>query len=429
MSVTEKIADLEPLLVRFRRALTTVDADVELALATASPLVRLGMHLPAMVDRLHAYRAARAAFIELGGLIMRQAYELHLGVILKEAQQLGEELRTPLLHELRAWDRYISDLADLRKLTVVPVSGKVVLTGPQQDLMRALLRRVQGAETGFEPAVQATWRQYLRAVGVHQDDIWQPTLLHAEDLARDIANMYGKAGLTQPWWENLRFANKLNPVQGGLFEPYARAAMQLIGEVDHTMRVAGSRAGHLGPKWTSYHANSEMFMNSMPRKAFDELTAAGAKGPVSIKGWKQFADDGALAVKVERWTGETIGEAEAVALMEFKAEEKSRLADKLIDFHRRHAAAGDTDTVVLVKFLGPVRDGKRAEIVCALRPPASDAPISYYAVAAGRDVPRAAELNALGIDQRSVRLPITRDAVRKDLSINLVNTILEKLLR
>jgi hypothetical protein len=429
MSVTDKIESLEPLLLKFRRALVEAEVDVNVALATAAPLVRLGMQLPLLVDHIHAYRAARTAVMELGGDIMRDAYELHLQVLLEKTKTLGTNVKAPLLQELRAWDRYITDLAQLRALTAVPaVRGGIVLSAEHQEVIGAVLRRVQGVEGTFDAGARANWRQYLRAVGVHQDEIWQPSLKRAQRLAEELAAWYGSAARSHRWWEIRRFQGHLNTLQGGLFEPYARSMLQTIGETDHAMRVAGVRAGHYGSTWVPHHVNSEMFMSSMSRQAFEDIVAAGRTGPVELP-WKQFADDGVLAVNIPRWTGDAIGEAEAAALMEFKVEEKSTLARKLMDFHRRHTAAA-ADSVVLVKFQGPIKEGRRADIICGLRPPASDANTAYYAVGTiDSVVPRAAQLNALGIDQRSVPLPMSRAAMRQDLSVNLVHTILETLLK
>jgi hypothetical protein len=143
-------------------------------------------------------------------------------------------------------------------------------------------------------------------------------------------------------------------------------------------------------------------------ETLEQIRSAGRLTGDTGVTWKQFADDGVLAVKLPE--GPRLADIDASAFMELKAEGgTSRLGDKLVDFHRRHTL-GARRQPLLVKF----RNAKGEEVIGLLRPPDYRDPLTYYAVGTSNTaIPNAAALRGLGVDQRQLTTDMPRDLLRE----------------
>lgn len=409
MSVLGKSDWLPEAVAKLLRTPARIEGEVENILATATPLIRLVIRLPQHVGVIERYRAVREAFHTFPAQILGHIYADARQAMLAVAAQADQSTRGAVRREIAAWDQFLKDAGTFEKIAVdLPTAPIAKLTNEDLELFREFTTNLLSAREPFIEELQAAWRQYIRVVGPESEAEWAIILKEARVAAGKLRAPIGEYGTGTLRGVDLLASGHTNRLQGLAFEAYARRCLQMLDEIDRALRLAAVKAARLGSGWQALHVNGELHLASVSPEALKEILQAGRiTGDTGIV-WKQFADDGVLAVKFS--DGVRFAEMDASAFMELKAEGgASRLGEKLLDFHRRHTL-GATKESLLLKF----KDAQGKDVVGLLRPPDFRDPLTYYAVGTSNtSIPMTPALRGLGIDQRQLKTDMPRDLLRE----------------
>jgi hypothetical protein len=401
------------------RGVRRMDDLVGSELARLTPLLRLTMEVPHLLDRVFAYRAAREAVIKFGGKLFREAYHVHLEVLGEALNTASADIRAAVLLEVRAFHKFVEDLDVLKK--ALP-EVRTLPPSPFSHVNAAILRRCQEAicedQAPAAAVTKAAWHQILQAFGPENEAEWDSIA----EVARKAAIRTSAGGKTAA---KKSVDGHLNRIQGALFEQYARKSPHLVEEFDLQFRSAAVKASRLGEAWEPVHIHGEMHLAAVSP---EELKNYALTGRLPQKEWKQFADGGVVAARIPDRPNAGLGEVDFTALFQFKAEAGSSklVTQNVQDLFRVYGGAGDK--TVLVKFEVQQIIGTRRQVVCALRPPnlAAD-PVTYFAIATSNtEIPDTVVLALMGVNLRRINLPPSRNDLR-DLATKLFLAAVEKL--
>lgn len=409
MSVLGKSDWLPEAVAKLLRTPARIEGSIESILATATPLVRLAIRLPQHVAVIERYRSVREALHTFPAQLFEELYASARLALLDVARQADQSTRAAVRKEIAAWDQFLKDAGTFEKIAVdLPTTPAAKLAEEDLELFREFTRDLLNAEEPFIEELQSAWRQYVRVVGPESEAEWAAILKEARVAAGKLRAPIGEFGTGTRRSVDLLASGHTNRLQGLAFEAYARRCLKMLDEIDRALRRAAAKAARLGSGWQALHINGELHLASVSADELKEIIKAGRITGDTALTWKQFADDGVLAVKFS--DGTRFAEMDASAFMELKAEGgASRLGDKLLDFHRRHNL-GSTGESLLVKY----KDAQGNDVVGLLRPPDFRDPLTYYAVGTSNTaIPNAKALQRLGIDQRQLTTDMSRDLLRE----------------
>jgi hypothetical protein len=330
--------------------------------------------------------------------------------VLEIAKSADGRTRRAVERELAAWDQFLDDAGKFQKVIVDLPKPTAAKLDPEditlfREFTNDLLRSDEPAAREFQDA----WRQFIRVVGPDNEAEWAGILKQARKSADQVKGALPESGASLAIDQYI--GGHLSQLQGKAWEAYARRCLVLLDEIDRAMRAAMFRAARLGGGFQPIHVNGELRLASVSEEVTRQIRKTGKITPETPLIWKQFADDGVLAVKVPPGGG--VADIDAAAFMEIKAEGgSSKLGDKLVDFHRRHTQ-GAGGELLLVKYT----DAEGKEVVGLLRPPDPTTPTAYYAIGTDNTrIPSAKGLSAMGIDQRRLNADLSRDTLRRLMS-------------
>lgn len=397
-------------IMKLLRAPARIEGEVEAILAHATPLTRLVIKAPQHAAAIEHYHSVRMAMQQLSGQVSRKSYAKAREAVLEIAKSADGRTRRAVERELAAWDQFLEDTSTFKKVLVearqVPAAK---LDAEDIKLFREFTNDLLRSDEPAARELQDAWRQFIRVVGPDNEAEWAGILKQARKTADQVHGALPESGASQAI--DRYIGGHLSQLQGKAWEAYARRCLVLLDEIDRALRAAAARGARLGEGFNPIHVNGELHLVTVSPEVGKQIRKAGKLTPDMPLDWKQFADDGVLAVKVPPGGG--LADIDAAAFMEIKAEGGySKLGDKLVDFHRRHTQAAGGESL-LVKYTGA--DGK--EVYGLLRPPDPTTPTAYYAIGTDNTrIPSAKGLSAMGIDQRRLNADLSRDTLRRLMS-------------
>lgn len=412
MSLLGKSDWLPEAIAALLRTPARIEGEVDAILAHATPLTRLMIKVPKRAAAIDRYHSVRLTMQQLSGQVSRKTYAKAREAVLDIAKSADGRTRRAVERELAAWDQFLEDAGKFKKIVVeLPALPAAKLDPDDITLFREFTSDLLRSDEPAARELQDAWRQFIRVVGPDNEAEWAVILKQARKTADNVHGALPDAGSLLAIDQYI--GGHLSGLQGKAWEAYARRCLVLLDEIDRAMRAAASRAARLGGGFQPIHVNGELHLASVSEEVVKQIRKADAITPDTPITWKQFADDGVLAVKLPPGGG--LADIDAAALMEIKAEGGySRLGDKLVDFHRRHTQAASGESL-FVKYTNA--EGK--EVVGLLRPPdpTTPTPTAYYAIGTDNTrIPSAEGLSALGIDQRRLNGDLSRDALRQLMS-------------
>lgn len=318
MSVLGKSDWLPEAVAKLLRTPARIEAGIESILATATPLIRLAIRLPHHVA-IERYRSVREALHTFPAQLFEETYAAARTALLDVAKQADQSTRMAVRREIAAWDQFLKDAGTFEKIVVdLPTTPAVKLAEEDLELFREFTRSLLNAEEPFIEELQSAWRQYVRVVGPESVAEWAAILKEARVTAGKLRAPIGEFGTGTRRSVDLLASGHTNRLQGLAFEAYARRCLKMLDEIDRALRLAAAKAARLGSGWQALHVNGELHLASVSSDALKEIMKAGRITGDTALTWKQFADDGVLAVKFS--DGARFAEMDASAFMELKAE-------------------------------------------------------------------------------------------------------------
>ncbi|MFM7334971.1 MAG: hypothetical protein ACKO1H_11280 [Tabrizicola sp.] len=406
MTVLSLIASSDAL-ARALRGGFRITAEVTTIVGDLGPVANLLVKVPKAAPVAQRFHCVRLLASHSSSKLVEAEFKAAGEALIKAAKGTDSATLKAIREEVESTAMLIAFRRVAGEVTV-PAAGKLrKLTKADVTLFREFSQRLlMTDEPGIE-LLQQTWRQVVNGIGADNAVDWALVLSEARKAAKGMPEDFLQFG---PGWRRAldqAAGGRINNVQGAIFEPYARALLKRIGEIEEMLRAARRTAGNNGVGWGVQHVNGELKLAYVNASQIEKVARGeGADLLKSLK-FEQFADDGVLAIGPPMKGG--LREAEASALMEFKAEGgPSELGDKLVSFLRRQKG-GQGKQAVLIRYT----DAEGKEVTAILRPPRSGQKTTYYAVGTENTrIPEATGLVDAGISQRQVVADVTRDYLR-----------------
>lgn len=385
-----------------------MSGEVTTIVGGAAPLARLAMQVPTAAAVVQRFQRARLLATHGESKLIAAEFLAAREALINAAKKADGATARAVEQEVKAAEAFfiLKRVADSIKSDARLVSR--TLDEADVAVFRTFTERLMMSDEPAQEGLKYCWRQIVRGIGPDNAADWALVLSEARKAAANLPGDFFEHG---PGWRRLldqQVGGRISNVQGALFEPYGRALLKRIGEIDEMLNVSRRAAAVNGPGWSALHVNGEL------RVAFVDTTQAkvleSADGMKSLAGLKfeQYADDAVLALRQP--VGGGLSEAEASALIDFKAERgPSGLGEKLDSLLRRWVG-GDSQGAVIIRFTGT--DGR--EVSALLRPPKSGQNLTLYGVGTeGTMVPLSSGAKSAGIRQRQVVADVTRDDLRE----------------
>lgn len=408
MSVLSLFTEEGDALAAATKAGWRMSGEVTAIIGDAAPFARLVLKVPRAAPIVQRFQRARLLATFGDSKLIAAEFIAARDALIHAAKKADRATMRAIEQEVNAAEAFFI----LKRVAgTIQTDARVVarvLEEADVTLFRTFTERLMMSDDPAEEGLKLCWKQLVRGIGPDNVADWALVLSEARKAAKNLPGDFFEHG---PGWRRLldqQVGGRISNVQGALFEPYGRALLKRLGEIEDMLKVSRRAAAVNGPGWSALHVNGELrvaFVNPAEAKAL-----ASADGLRSLEGLKfeQYADDAVLALRQP--TGGGLAEAEASALIDFKAERgPSGLGEKLDSLLRRWAG-GDGQGAVIIRFKGA--DGR--EVNALLRPPKSGQNITLYGVGSeGARIPVSTGAKRAGVSQRQVVADVSRDDLRE----------------